>query len=145
MFPKYFAVVGASLLTVVSATIEQVQQPGGFSGQQVVGSTGGIYVPANIVEVGYAPQTLVAAQEYAQNKDKYAVEHANNAQGARAAESPLFRTVTLSETASDYESSESSEEEQDTSGLDTSAGSSAFGSVGCAAVLLALGSIASLY
>ncbi|KAI9467739.1 hypothetical protein H4R22_000197 [Coemansia sp. RSA 1290] len=147
MVSKYLVVLSTSVLTV-SAAIEQVQQPGAFAGQQVVDGTGGMFIPANIIEVGYVPQTLVAAQEYANNKDKYAAEHASNAQGARAAESPLFRTMTLSETGSDNassENSESSEEEQDSSGLDTSTGSNAFGSASRAAILLAFGSIAALY
>ncbi|KAJ2846465.1 hypothetical protein IWW36_004342, partial [Coemansia brasiliensis] len=151
MDSKNLVVLGASMLALVAATIEQAQHPGAFAGNQVVvDGAGGIYIPANIVEVGYAPQTLVAAQEYASNKDKYAEEHrASNAQGARAAESissPLFRTMTLSESFSDGESSGSSEDEQDSSGLDTSAGSSMLGSIGgAAALLLSLGSLASLY
>ncbi|KAJ1835138.1 hypothetical protein IWW55_002865 [Coemansia sp. RSA 2706] len=76
------------------------------------------YLPAEIIEVGYAPQTVVAAEQYAVHKEHYDGAHANNVQGARAGTSTdLFRT----RSASDSES-ESSESDDDTSGLESSAG-----------------------
>ncbi|KAJ2665749.1 hypothetical protein IW148_001508 [Coemansia sp. RSA 1199] len=132
----YFTLMTVSALAAVTAGSEV--GPGGvYAGPHAGPHMGneGLYVPAEIIEVGYAPQTVVAAEQYAAHRDGANDAHVqfNNGQGARAGESssPLFSTRSIS-------SSESSEGEEDTSGLDSSTGSSLSTSIGAAAIVYAL-------
>ncbi|KAJ2359112.1 hypothetical protein IWW50_006285 [Coemansia erecta] len=134
---QFSIMMTAAALAVGALANELPQNDGPYPGNHaVVNNAGGVYLPADIIEVGYAPQTAVAVEQFAAHRDGAAHGHVqfNNGQGARAGESAstdqLFRTRSVSASAS-----ESSESEEDTSGLDTSAGARLVAGIGASAVM----------